>query len=67
MSLLPFNSHKKTVKVSLYCIACFPVNFAKFLRTPFFYRIPPVAASIELDKGYWWLVVVCFNSAVDAL
>ena len=106
-----------------------PVNFAKFLRTPFFYRTPPVAASelykvilileyfllkyergaqidspekttfkkpslitvdnancrnrlsfgghphpstskflvIELEKGYWWLVVVCFNSAADAL
>ena len=24
---------------------CFPVNFAKFLRTPFFYRTPPVIAS----------------------
>ena len=24
---------------------CFPMNFAKFLRTPFFYRTPPVAAS----------------------
>ena len=24
---------------------CFPVNFTKFLRTPFFYRKPPVAAS----------------------
>ena len=23
----------------------FPVNFEKFLRTPFFYRTPPVAAS----------------------
>ena len=23
---------------------CFPVNFAKFLRTPFSYRAPPVAA-----------------------
>ena len=25
---------------------CFPVNFAKFLRTPFLYRTPPVAASV---------------------
>ena len=24
---------------------CFPVNFVKFLRTPFFNRTPPVAAS----------------------
>ena len=24
---------------------CFPVSFAKFLRTPFFYRTPPVATS----------------------
>ena len=24
---------------------CFPVNFAKFLRTPFFSRTPPVGAS----------------------
>ena len=27
---------------------CFPLNFAKFLRTPFLYRKPPVAASIIL-------------------
>ena len=26
---------------------CFPVNFAKFLRTPFFYRTPLMAASVE--------------------
>ena len=26
-------------------VLCFPVNFVKFLRTPFFYRTPPVAAS----------------------
>ena len=26
---------------------CFPVNFAKFLTIPFFYRTPPVAASIR--------------------
>ena len=24
---------------------CFPMNFAKFLRTPFFYRTTPLAAS----------------------
>ena len=30
--------------------SCFPVNFAKFLRTPFFQRTPPVAAS-ELYQG----------------
>ena len=28
---------------------CFPVNFAKFLRTLFYYRTPPVDAS----KGWW--------------
>ena len=28
---------------------CFPVNFAKFLRTPF-YRIPPVTASLDRAK-----------------
>ena len=27
---------------------CFPVKFAKFFRTPFFYRTPPVAASVNL-------------------
>ena len=27
---------------------CFLVKFAKFLRTPFFYRAPPVAASVSL-------------------
>ena len=25
---------------------CFPVKFSKYLRTPFFYRTPPVAASV---------------------
>ena len=28
------------LKKRLWC-RCFPVNFAKFLRTPFFYRTPP--------------------------
>ena len=28
---------------------CFPVNFAKFLRTPFFHRAPLVAASAGLS------------------
>ena len=27
---------------------CFPVNFAKFLRTSFFYRTPLVAAFLKL-------------------
>ena len=30
---------------------CFPVNFAKFLRTPFVYRTSPVAASAEAKRG----------------
>ena len=35
---------------------CFPVNFANFLGTPFFYRTPPVAASkMELNS-----VLQCF-------
>ena len=29
----------------------FPVNFAKFLRTPFFYRTPPVSASDDNSEG----------------
>ena len=29
---------------------CFPVNFAKFLRTPFFYRIPPVFFNIIRER-----------------
>ena len=32
------------LKMSLWLV-CFPVNFAKFLRTHFFYRKPLVAAS----------------------
>ena len=46
-----FVSSKKAVsfliillKKRLWC-RCFPVNFAKLLRTLFFYRTPPVAAS----------------------
>ena len=31
---------------------CFPMNFAKFLRTPFFYRTSLVAASTEPDLGH---------------
>ena len=30
---------------------CFPVNFAKFLRT-FFYRTHPAAASVQLKLNY---------------
>ena len=30
----------------------FPVNFVKFLRTPFFYRTPPVATSV-VSVIYW--------------
>ena len=29
---------------------CFPMNFSNFLRTPFFYKTPPVAASDALTK-----------------
>ena len=30
---------------------CFPVNFVKFSRTPFFYRTPPVAAFVFNSSG----------------
>ena len=30
---------------------CFPVNFVKFSRTPFFYRTRPVAASAFNSSG----------------
>ena len=29
---------------------CFPVHFAKFLRTPFSYRTSPVAASENINE-----------------
>ena len=29
---------------------CFPVSFAKFLRTPCFYGTPPVAASEKVNE-----------------
>ena len=29
---------------------CFPVKFANFLRTPFFYRTPPVADSEQTQE-----------------
>ena len=29
---------------------CFLVNFAKFLRTPFFYRTHPATASVEINQ-----------------
>ena len=34
---------------------CFPVNIAKFLRTPFFYWTPSVAASVVCKMIYWFL------------
>ena len=36
---------------------CFLVNFAKFLKTPFFYRIPLVAApkSLYVESFFWSL------------
>ena len=34
------------VKKSLWS-SCFPLNFGKFRRTPFFYRTPAVAASVS--------------------
>ena len=33
--------------IKLQTWGCFPVNIAKFLRTSFFYRTPPVAASLS--------------------
>ena len=36
---------------------CFPVNFTKFLRTPFFYRTPRLAASEQSN--------LCENDAED--
>ena len=33
---------------------CFLASFAKFLRTPFFHRIPPVAASVACNSK-WFL------------
>ena len=35
---------------------CFPVNIAKFLRTAFFYRTPPVVASI-----LWHIILNSIN------
>ena len=38
---------------------CFHVKFAKFLRVPFFYRIPPVTASVRcclLVQLWHWLI-----------
>ena len=40
---------------------CFTVRFGKFLRIPFFYRTPPVAASIfseGMEKDHWLEIVV---------
>ena len=52
-----FANSKKSACVSLFYATllkkgtwhrCFPVNFANFLRTRFFYRTPPVTASPNL-------------------
>ena len=31
---------------------CFPVKFPKFLRTPFFYKTHPTAASVYLKRDF---------------
>ena len=40
---------------------CFPVNFAKFVITPFSYRTPPVAASVVCKINYSTCQVKRFN------
>ena len=37
---------------------CFPVNFVKFLRTPFFYRTPLVVASEYFTRLKKFIVIV---------
>ena len=37
---------------------CFPVNFEKFLRTPFFYRTPPAAASATTEDCEQSFVII---------
>ena len=32
------------------------MNFAKFLKTPFFYRTTPVAASYQKEEEEWNLI-----------
>ena len=39
---------------------CFPVNFAKFLRTPFFYRTPLVVASVHRSVIFDYLFITFF-------
>ena len=41
--------------------SCFPVNSAKFLRTPFFYRTPLVAASTSLKRPLYRSGVMSAN------
>ena len=39
---------------------CFPVNFAKFSRTPFFQKTPPVAASIYFLLHFLYISSIHF-------
>ena len=43
---------------------CFPENFAKFLRTPFFYRTPLVAASEQSTVAIFVGEICSSNNAV---
>ena len=47
----------------------FPVNFAKFLRTPSYYRSPPVAAFVNFYeiKSFWSLMIPGFRNYEDVL
>ena len=56
------NVHRKTPKLeSLFNKVaglrlqhrCFPLNIVQFLRAAFFYRTPPVAASVMIRKNAW--------------
>ena len=44
----------------------FPVNFAKFLRTPFSYRTPPVAASANCTYSLFLFAKSKFNQRIES-
>ena len=44
---------------------CFPLNFAKFLRTSLFYRTPPIAASVisclPISRSYFTTLMLMIH------
>ena len=64
--LICCNFIKKRLLIVLFQHPCFPVKFAKFLRSPFFHRTLPVAASVFIRSTHaLHIKMICRDSGTD--